>query len=943
MEPFLKSFLATMVDLTRVSSELPVGAEYQYMSTFPVFRSAMSSMSQKILQMTQGLVDSQTADAGSGKPDLKNLTDVQDIDDEYEGIADIVDGLVERVDVFMDDINGLTPETKISVTKTANFGIRGGSGSFQYASNVIRPQEMWKDDIDNSSNPFVPRIRFKPNAMVPLDDSIVRGTLEEDLIDDLAMREHVTGTMGVKLKPKQFPHPYEYELTHLGYEGWMMDSRPEIPYGSLEETPITFVDTEEGLQKLSSILDSSSEIAIDLEAHQYRSFQGFTCLMQISTRHEDFIVDTLALRRHLFILNKSFTNPKIVKVIHGSDFDILWLQRDLGLYVVNMFDTGQAARVLEFPSYALSYLLKLYCGINADKQYQKADWRIRPLPDPMFKYAREDTHYLLFIYDKMRNEALARVHGSKELVHAILNRSKDLCLQRYEKDQLTPTSFMDLLSKFRSVDLTHQQIEVFSAVYAWRDSVCRLEDESTRYVLPNHMIFQIAEKMPEDDKSLQLACIPVPPLVKMNMPELLNVIKKAKIRGAENEARQALKPSRLGSGYGQLPDVPADVTSSEDLIRQAGWTDSGTSFSIGSGFDVLSASSSSGVHGAIGGGLSSSSGMFSASSFLGDESGGSTVVMGGFDLASSGSGFSGFDAAGTSSMASFGQDLAFSKSLELQDSAAKSRAEEIRSSFNSASWIPSTAHIVTQESMATDKAYSGETTTASKAPSGTFASKVSDGAGLFDDIPQSMDEIYKKSNQSKKNKKKRDAEHEVTSTAEVLGSPQSPFFVQDGEGVLDIRAAKRAKMTETEADRDQFVTELGWGSNTPSKPPAGSSTSSSSHKSQGQKGHSSSNQSDATGFTPYDYSKHKSARPAPGHAQQSAARGQHSDQSINPYGTSSDKPDTKERGGRGEKSHRGGSTGGHGGHSHGHSGHASKSNHRGGGSGGGRGGHHRGK
>ena len=30
-----------------------------------------------------------------------------------------------------------------------------------------------------------------------------------------------------------------------------------------------------------------------------------------------------------------------LQILHGSDQDILWLQRDLGLYVVNMFDTGQ--------------------------------------------------------------------------------------------------------------------------------------------------------------------------------------------------------------------------------------------------------------------------------------------------------------------------------------------------------------------------------------------------------------------------------------------------------------------------------------------------------------------------------------------------------------------------------------------------------------------------
>ena len=30
-----------------------------------------------------------------------------------------------------------------------------------------------------------------------------------------------------------------------------------------------------------------------------------------------------------------------LKVFHGCDWDMLWLQRDFGLYVVNCFDTGQ--------------------------------------------------------------------------------------------------------------------------------------------------------------------------------------------------------------------------------------------------------------------------------------------------------------------------------------------------------------------------------------------------------------------------------------------------------------------------------------------------------------------------------------------------------------------------------------------------------------------------
>ena len=64
--------------------------------------------------------------------------------------------------------------------------------------------------------------------------------------------------------------------------------------------------------------------------------------MQISTRTEDFIVDTLKLHAHIGpYLRDIFQDPNKRKVMHGADKDILWLQRDFRIYVCNMFDTGQ--------------------------------------------------------------------------------------------------------------------------------------------------------------------------------------------------------------------------------------------------------------------------------------------------------------------------------------------------------------------------------------------------------------------------------------------------------------------------------------------------------------------------------------------------------------------------------------------------------------------------
>lgn len=66
-----------------------------------------------------------------------------------------------------------------------------------------------------------------------------------------------------------------------------------------------------------------------------------------------------------------------LQVFHGAFMDIVWLQRDLGLYVVGLFDTHHACKALGYAGGSLAFLLKKFVNFDADKQYQMADWRIR--------------------------------------------------------------------------------------------------------------------------------------------------------------------------------------------------------------------------------------------------------------------------------------------------------------------------------------------------------------------------------------------------------------------------------------------------------------------------------------------------------------------------------------------------------------------------------------
>lgn len=75
------------------------------------------------------------------------------------------------------------------------------------------------------------------------------------------------------------------------------------------------MDTPEAVTAMLQDLKQAKEIAIDLEHHDIHSYVGIVCLMQISTRDQDWIVDTLKpWREDLQVLNEVFADPKIIKV-----------------------------------------------------------------------------------------------------------------------------------------------------------------------------------------------------------------------------------------------------------------------------------------------------------------------------------------------------------------------------------------------------------------------------------------------------------------------------------------------------------------------------------------------------------------------------------------------------------------------------------------------------
>lgn len=545
-DQFIRQLMSSLILSTKTSNAIPLGEgsrDFEYYSTFPTFNKESNDTSLKVARKIQDISSFISSSNSIDLPD--DLTDSS----LYEQVVDVIDTLLEAADLTLDEASGTgrnsTSSLQLSLAVDKERLISSN------VKDVPKSQLTFLTEIDNKRDtPFYPRLKSKVHASCPIDLNEHRliPTKEDDIL----------------VCKVYYAHPYEKELEQLGY----------ISPGQLEEPtsipavitppvaqPFLFVDTKDCFERLLDELDGEIELAVDLEHHSYRTFQGITCLMQLSTRSKNYIIDTIALRRYMNELIKIFADPKVVKIFHGCDSDILWLQRDFGLYVVNCFDTFQAAKILKYPALSLAHLLKLHCGVTLNKKHQLSDWRQRPLPEEMINYARDDTHYLLHVYDIMRRTIL-RQHGHEGL-RAVLDASRRTCMRRYEKEQFRPDGYLRLLQlasvkkrlgqgwlpltsnkkQFDFEDLTLEQDLCLAALWDWRDRTARALDESLVYIMSNAELLKIGMTVPRDETSLRRDCGPISATVSAKASEIIEMIRSRLEGGATNMPAAAVAPS----------------------------------------------------------------------------------------------------------------------------------------------------------------------------------------------------------------------------------------------------------------------------------------------------------------------------------------------------------------------------------------------------------------
>ena len=273
------------------------------------------------------------------------------------------------------------------------------------------------------------------------------------------------------------------------------------------------------LTSLVDRLQSQPVVSVDTESNSLFAYREQVCLIQFSIPGQDFLVDPLALE-DIGGLGSIFANPKIEKIFHAAEYDLLTLQRDFGFTFNNLFDTMVAARILGRKRVGLGSLLEEEFGVELEKKYQRANWGKRPLPRAMLNYASLDTHYLIRLRNLLAKELDKRDRWP-------IAREDFTRLAQVNGKPPEPLG-ADVWRVSGVHDLNPQQVTILRFLTEYREERAQKMDRPLFKVIGDKTLIAVAEKAPETMEELSVLPGMTPGQIRRHGRSLLQAVWQGK-------------------------------------------------------------------------------------------------------------------------------------------------------------------------------------------------------------------------------------------------------------------------------------------------------------------------------------------------------------------------------------------------------------------------------
>jgi ribonuclease D len=304
------------------------------------------------------------------------------------------------------------------------------------------------------------------------------------------------------------------------------------------------IETRSDLDALAQDLLAEKVLAIDTEADSFYHYFDKTCLVQIATRRQIYLIDPLAFGgpAELSPLGPIMASPDIRKIFHAAEYDIFVLKRDCAFRFENLFDTMISAQILGYPSVGLASIAERHFGVNLPKDEQRSDWSRRPLTPKQLSYAASDVLYLIPLAEKLEKElrAAKRLKWAKEDFETLARRE-------WPERDFDELGYLRIKGARR---LDPRSLSILRELFLMRDVRAREMDRPPFKVLGNRALLEIAEN---------------PPRKLADLGEIKGITDLI-LRRMGREVMAAVRQGRKTS-HGPIPKLPG--TSRRRMDRQA--------------------------------------------------------------------------------------------------------------------------------------------------------------------------------------------------------------------------------------------------------------------------------------------------------------------------------------------------------------------------------------
>ena len=227
-------------------------------------------------------------------------------------------------------------------------------------------------------------------------------------------------------------------------------------------------------------------IAFDTEFIRTDTFHPKLGLIQLCDGDTVWLVDPLAIGDFAPLVDL-LRNPRVIKVFHSCSEDLEVLQGVFGTLPSPLFDTQVAAAFggLGF-SRGYARLVGAVLGIALDKHETRSDWLQRPLTEAQCRYAAEDVHYLIQVYDHLLATLDAERLGwiAEDMEELLAGAGENADLARY---------YLRIKGAWK---LPVADQYVLARLAEWRERLARELDKPRGHIVPDGVLVEAVRLWP---------------------------------------------------------------------------------------------------------------------------------------------------------------------------------------------------------------------------------------------------------------------------------------------------------------------------------------------------------------------------------------------------------------------------------------------------------------